>query len=104
MPQRVDGQSKESQVPDTSLGATRSNLLQRKCECGSAADLTNQCTSCRNHQLVVQPKLTVGEPGDRYEQEADQVADTVMRMSEQKVQRQPRDEEEEDEDEWSLPG
>jgi len=31
--------------------------------------------------LPVQPKLTVNEPGDRYEQEADQVADQVMSTS-----------------------
>ena len=31
-------------------------------------------------KLVVQPSLTVNEPGDPYEQEADRVADTVMRM------------------------
>ena len=29
---------------------------------------------------VVQPKLTVNQPGDAYEQEADAVADQVMRM------------------------
>ena len=29
---------------------------------------------------VVQPKLTVGDVGDRFEQEADRVADRVMRM------------------------
>ncbi|MBD2207033.1 DUF4157 domain-containing protein [Calothrix sp. FACHB-1219] len=31
---------------------------------------------------VIQAKLTVGQSGDLYEQEADRVADTVMRMSE----------------------
>jgi hypothetical protein len=35
----------------------------------------------------LQTKLEVGPPGDRYEQEADRVADTVMRMSEPSVQR-----------------
>ncbi|MDP9075940.1 MAG: DUF4157 domain-containing protein [Bacteroidota bacterium] len=30
---------------------------------------------------VIQPKLTVNEPGDRYEQEADAVAEKVMRMT-----------------------
>ncbi len=30
--------------------------------------------------MRVQPKLTVNQPGDRYEQEADRVADRVMRM------------------------
>lgn len=29
---------------------------------------------------LMQPKLTIGPPNDRYEQEADRVADTVMRM------------------------
>ena len=28
-----------------------------------------------------QPKLTIGQPGDRYEQEADRIADTVMGMT-----------------------
>ena len=30
----------------------------------------------------LQPKLTINEPGDRYEQEADRVADEVLRLSE----------------------
>jgi hypothetical protein len=32
----------------------------------------------------IQPKLTIGQPNDRYEQEADRVADQVMRMPESK--------------------
>lgn len=35
----------------------------------------------------IQPKLTVGTPGDMYEQEADRVADQVMRMREPGIQR-----------------
>jgi len=31
-------------------------------------------------RLALQPKLTIGQPGDTYEQEADRVADQVMRM------------------------
>jgi Domain of unknown function (DUF4157) len=31
---------------------------------------------------VIQAKLTVGQPGDRYEEEADRIADEVMRMPE----------------------
>ncbi|HEV8579388.1 MAG TPA: DUF4157 domain-containing protein [Thermoanaerobaculia bacterium] len=37
--------------------------------------------------LYAQPKLTVGPPGDAYEQEADRVADQVMRMPEPHLQR-----------------
>lgn len=36
----------------------------------------------------IQAKLVVGQPGDIYEQEADRVADAVMRMPEPQVQRQ----------------
>ncbi len=45
----------------------------------------------------IQAKLRVGQPGDVYEQEADRVADEVMRMPEPQVQRQVEDEEEEEE-------
>jgi hypothetical protein len=43
--------------------------------------------------LNAQAKLSVNEPGDRYEQEADRVADRVMRMPDPSLQ--PKEEEEE---------
>ncbi len=47
--------------------------------------------------LPIQPQLKIGAPNDKYEQEADRVADEVMRMPESQVQRQvePMEEEEE---------
>lgn len=57
--------------------------------------------------LLVQAKLKIGQPGDKYEQEADAVADRVMRMTEgetlrmnavdeeESIQMQPIEEEEE---------
>ncbi len=49
-------------------------------------------------QEVIQPKLTVGAPGDQYEQEADQVAAQVMSMGDrpQPVQREAAPEEKEE--------
>ncbi|MCH8304289.1 MAG: hypothetical protein IIB94_04075, partial [Candidatus Marinimicrobia bacterium] len=44
----------------------------------------------------VQTKLTIGKPGDRYEQEADKMADTVMSMPEPNVQRDCADCDEKD--------
>ena len=41
----------------------------------------------------IQAKLKVGQPGDVYEQEADRVAEAVMRMLEPQVQRQIEEEE-----------
>ena len=88
------------------LNVDKSNLLQRRCACGNAATLTNKCNECDRDRLTAQPtpnheppssrtpvmhemlfpgavqtKLTINEPGDEYEQEADRVADHIMRMS-----------------------
>jgi len=71
-------------------------LIQRKpiCPCDGG------CPCCAR---VIQPKLTIGQPNDKYEQEADRVADQVMRMPEPKVQRQAVPEEElEDEEEENI--
>ena len=47
-------------------------------------------------QGVIQTKLKIGQPGDKYEREADTVADRVMRMSEgESIRMQPLEEEEE---------
>ena len=45
---------------------------------------------------ALQAKLRIGQPGDVYEQEADRVADAVMRMPDPQVQRQEEPEEEEE--------
>ncbi len=44
----------------------------------------------------MQAKLKIGQPGDKYEQEADRVAEAVMRMPELEGQRQPIGEKEEE--------
>lgn len=49
-----------------------------------------------NRLPFFQPKLKVGQPGDKYEREADAVADRVMRMGEsESLRMQPIEEEEE---------
>jgi outer membrane protein OmpA-like peptidoglycan-associated protein len=48
---------------------------------------------------LLQTKLKISEPGDAYEQEADRIADEVMRMPEPSVQRQMEMEEEAEEEE-----
>ena len=45
---------------------------------------------------ALQAKLRIGQPRDKHEQEADRVADEVMRMPEQEMQRQVEEEEEEE--------
>jgi len=56
----------------------------------------NQVVSRLMRSGALQDKLKIGQPGDKYEQEADRVADAVMRMSEPGVQRQEEPEEEEE--------
>ena len=57
----------------------------------------NQAVSRLMRSGALQAKLRIGQPGDVYEQEADRVADAVMRMPEPGVQRQVEPEEEEEE-------
>ena len=40
-------------------------------------------------QKAIQPKLKIGQPRDKYEQEADRVAEAILRMPGPPVQRQP---------------
>jgi len=91
----------------------QSNLLQRKCGCGQSASLTGQCSECQRKKLApergltdsaneseappvvhevlrssskkIQPKLKVSQSNDKYEQEADRIADQIMRMPEPSV-------------------
>ena len=62
-------------------------LVQRKCACGGVSKLGGQCSECEKDKLIdgngslIQPKLKIGQPNDKYEQEADRVADQVMAMS-----------------------
>ena len=44
---------------------------------------------CPRCAPVIQPKLIIGQPNDKYEQEADRVADQVIRMPEPDVQPKP---------------
>jgi hypothetical protein len=51
--------------------------LQRKCACGKMAVSNGECAQCRQkHQ---QAKLEVNQPGDRFEQEADRMAEVAVR-------------------------
>ena len=58
--------------------------------------LGNQAVQRLFESGFIQGKLTIGKPNDKYEQEADRVADEVMRMPEPQVQRQSEEDEEEE--------
>lgn len=60
-------------------------MIQRKCSCGGSC---SGCAGKEEEELGIQPKLTVGPANDVYEQEADRVADQVMRLPDFELQRQ----------------
>src|SRR5258706_10363014 len=81
----------ERKAGTQTTATVQTGLLQRTCACGGAPGVDGQCTECREKRLstqgqvtpmTLQTKLTVNKPGDRYEQEADRVAEQVMRMPE----------------------
>ncbi len=75
---------KQTSVPKittTPVSSTDYTFLQPKlvCRCDGG------CPSC----LPIQTKLKVGQPNDKYEQEADRIAEQVMRMPEPDIQLKP---------------
>ena len=50
--------------------------IVRRCSCGGGGGMCPEC----QEKARLQTKLEVGPPGDELEQEADAVADEVMRM------------------------
>ncbi|MCA8881318.1 MAG: DUF4157 domain-containing protein [Rhodobacteraceae bacterium] len=70
--------------PKSDVTPGRAHELQSACACGKAAGLSGRgkCPECATQeQLGIRPKLTVNVPGDRYEQEADRIADQVVSRS-----------------------
>lgn len=58
-------------------------ILQRKCACGNQSAGGGECAECgKKKQFLQRRAIHLSEPGDRYEQEADRIADVVMRMPE----------------------
>lgn len=89
MSTRLQTQVKAASAPAPSFTPVRPGLLQRKCACdGSPRRMAGECAECQKRRLtrrresLLQTKLAINEPGDRFEQEADRVADQVMRMPE----------------------
>ena len=79
-----DGFTDQAAGGDVSLigGFTFSRVsvlgLQRKCACGGIAGPSGECSECRKKRILgLQTKLTINEPGDAYEQEADRIAEAI---------------------------
>lgn len=70
--------AKSQPVSQSSQGGL---VLQRKCACGSpTSSLTGACPECQSKKRL-QTKLSIGASNDPLEQQADRVADQVMRAA-----------------------
>lgn len=88
---------------------THSQLQPKSFSTDQREDTSTEVTNNTFHfsDIGVQPKLTIGEPNDKYEQEADRVAsEVVQRINSDQgdVQRSPKEEEEEKEVQRSTIG
>jgi hypothetical protein len=80
----MNAQRQEVVPANSPFTPVRSSLLQRKCHCGGSAGLTGECDACKSKKQLGQPMQTmlrINEPGDEFEQEADRIAEQVMRMA-----------------------
>ena len=76
-------------------------LMRQTCACGGAVGPTGECAECRRKRLLegtVQTKMRINQPGDRFEREADRMAEQVMQAPVPQLQRQVENEEEEEEE------
>lgn len=72
-------QTQVKQGSPTSFMPGSGGVLQRRCACGNHTMAGGECEACsKKKRLGLQTKLTINEPGDAYEQEADRIADQVM--------------------------
>lgn len=58
--------------------ASEGPLIQRQCACGADTGAPGMCDACTAEADLPQPKFSLSQPGDRYEQEADRAADAVI--------------------------
>ena len=101
MSNRLQTKVNAPSAPIPSFTSVRTGLLGRKPVFGGTPGWVDEFAESRRKPLVsqpplIQPKLTINRPNDRYEQEADRVADLVMRMPDPLLQRQVEPEEEEE--------
>lgn len=69
-------------LTDKPRAPTAPSRVVQRCACGGKKGPSGECAECRRKRLArkrVQPKLTIGAPDDRFEREADRIADAVMR-------------------------
>ncbi|MBP1468347.1 hypothetical protein EYB53_021730, partial [Candidatus Chloroploca sp. M-50] len=73
--QRQSAKQNPATTPATGL------TLQRQCACGQHTSGGGECAACKQQRLagtLQRSSLAISQPGDRYEQEAERVANSVV--------------------------
>src|SRR5215831_12101965 len=69
----------KSPVSKASFVPLHARTLQRACSCGGMNKTSPECDACRSKRISgAQTKLSISQPGDRFEQEADRAASHVV--------------------------
>jgi len=94
MMQTHENTNQTTTLPDKSPPSVSAanRIVQRKCACSGTAGVTGKCADCSTKNLslanagvqrtfagVAQRRLAISQPHDTYEQEADRVAEEVMK-------------------------
>lgn len=100
MSTRTQSKVKTPSAPTPSFMPVQTGFLHGKSVFGHTPSLADECAASRGKSLVSQPpliqaKLTIDQPGDKDEQEADRVADRLMLIPGRCLQRQKEADEEE---------
>ena len=73
---RISTRVQAESAPAPSFTRAPLRMLQRKCACGGTVVTGGECAQCRKKRLQTKP--AVNQPGDRFEQEADRMAEFVV--------------------------
>jgi uncharacterized protein DUF4157 len=74
--QKLAGNQATGRWLQTKVGIARSDPL---------GPVQRKCATCEEEEEKLQAKLSIGQPGDVFEQEADRIADQVVRMPDARV-------------------
>src|SRR5262249_37231271 len=76
--QRSAGNRAVTQLIGLMSNSTPSGRMSVQRKCASCAVANGECAECKKRNKAIQTKLTISKPGDKYEQEADRIADEIM--------------------------
>ena len=88
MSSRISTRVQAESAPAPSFTRAPRRMLQRKCACGGTVVTGGECAAMPE-EARCKRKLAVNQPGDRFEQEADRMAEFVVHGGQSGAERFP---------------